>query len=63
MKNITKVLAAVVAGLTAVLQIPVVSTAVINFFGSHPTISSLFGGLAAILALLHVPNSPAEPTK
>ena len=63
MKNVTKIVAGIIAALTALLQVPVISTAVINFFGSHPTISSLFGGLAAILTLLHVPNSPTDPAK
>jgi len=57
MKNVTKIVAGVIAALTALLQVPVISTAVINFFGSHPTISSLLGGLTAVIALLHQPDS------
>ncbi len=60
MKNLTKVLAGVVAALVAILQIPAISSLVTTFLTAHPGVSSLVGGLAAILALFHQPDAPAK---
>ena len=60
MKNITKILAAVVAALTALLQVPAIQSVVVAFFTAHPSVSALLGGVTAILALLHQPDAPVK---
>ncbi len=62
MKTVTQVLAGVVAALVAIFQVPAVQSAVMAFFTAHPSIASVVGGLAAILALFHQPaSSPTAP--
>jgi hypothetical protein len=58
LKGVTKIAGAIIAVLTAILQVPVVRDGVLAFFTAHPTVSSLLGGLTAILTLLHVPTGP-----
>ncbi len=60
MKNLTKVLAGVIAALVALLQVPAVSSFVTSFLTAHPGLSALVGGLSAILALFHQPDAPAK---
>ena len=55
MKNTTKVIAAILAALTGIVQIPVVQSALIAFVQAHPALSLGLGGISALLALLHVP--------
>lgn len=56
MKNITKIIATVIGAVTLAFQLPQVQAAVAGFFSSHPNVSALLGGLAAILALVHKPS-------
>ena len=60
MKTVTKVLAGVIAALTALAQVPAVQAAVAAFVTSHPSVATLVAGLSAVLALLHVPTDPAK---
>lgn len=55
-KNVTKIIAGVIAGATAVLQIPAVQVAVAHFLSAHPAVSAVVAGVSAILALLHNPK-------
>lgn len=57
MKNLTKIVAALVALLTMLLQNSAVQGAVGTFITAHPNLAALVGGLAAILALIHQPDS------
>lgn len=59
MKNFTKILGAVIALSTLVLQTPAAAQAVGGFFSAHPNISILLGGISSILALFHNPNQTA----
>ena len=59
MKNITKVLAGVIAAVTALLQVPAIQAALASVLTAHPSISAAIAGVAAILALLHAPDAPA----
>lgn len=59
MKNSTKVVTAVVALLTAVLQLPAVQTAFLSLVHMHPVVATILGGLSTIVALLHVPVKDA----
>lgn len=61
MQNITKVIAVIIGALTSILQIPVVQNALVVFLTAHPSISTIVGGVAAILALLHAPYGPPTP--
>jgi hypothetical protein len=61
MKTFSKVLASVIAVLTLVVQTPAVQQFIVAFFTSHPTVSTVLGGLGAILAIFHVPT--ADPAK
>lgn len=57
MKNVTKIVGAVVAAVTAILQIPSVQLSVWAFLSAHPGVSSAFTGVAAIVALFHNPKA------
>lgn len=59
MKNSTKVIAAIVALVTGIVQLPIVQESVVAFLAAHPTVSSLVVGIASVLALIHKPN-PTE---
>lgn len=56
MKNSTKIIAGIVAALTAVIQVPEVQHAIAGAIAAHPSISSLAAGISAILALVHNPK-------
>jgi hypothetical protein len=56
MKNVTKIVLAVVAAVTAMLQVPAVHDLVIAAIAAHPDVAALAAGVAAALALLHDPN-------
>jgi lysozyme len=59
-KNATKVLLAIVALLTTVMQDPTAHAFVMGLLVQHPRISSAIAGVAALLALIHDPNPPAQ---
>lgn len=64
MSNITKVIGGIIVAITTLFQIPAVQTFAGAIIASHPTLSSILGGLLALLTLLHVPTtSAATPTK
>lgn len=56
MKTATKIWASVIGLATLMFQVPAVQAAVSGFFGSHPAVSSILGGVAALLALFHAPS-------
>jgi hypothetical protein len=56
MKNVTKIVLAVVAAVTTVLQVPAVHNLVIAAIAAHPDVAALVAGVSAVLALLHDPN-------
>ena len=58
MKNATKIVLAVVAAVTTMLQVPEVHNLVIAAIAAHPDVAALAGGVSAVLALLHDPNPP-----
>lgn len=60
MKTLTKVLAAVIGGATLLMQVPAAQQMVGSLMGAHPNVTAVLGGVAALLALLHVPTSPAQ---
>jgi hypothetical protein len=60
MNNLTKIFAAVIAIVTLVVQTPAVQAALVAFFTAHPIFSTLVGGVSAILALIHQPDSPTK---
>jgi ABC-type uncharacterized transport system YnjBCD permease subunit len=57
MKNVTKILLAVVAAVTTTLQVPAVHNLVIAAIASHPDLAALVAGVSAVLALLHEPKA------
>jgi len=57
MKNVTKIVLAAVAAVTAMLQVPEVHNLVIAVVAAHPDVAALAAGLSAVLALLHDPNA------
>jgi hypothetical protein len=57
MSNVTKIIAAVVALVTLVLQSDAAQAVVGGFIGSHPNIAAIVAGIAAILALVHKPQA------
>lgn len=57
MKNATKVVAAVIALLTAVVQIPSIQEGLVHFIVSHPAVSLALGGISGLLALIHNPKA------
>ena len=56
MKNVTKIVLAVVAAVTTMLQVPAVHNLVIAAIAAHPDVAALAAGVSAVLALLHDPN-------
>ena len=58
MKNSTKIVAAIIAGVTAVLQVQPVQQWLGHELGLHPAVSALVAGLSAIFALIHNPSAP-----
>lgn len=59
MKSSTKVVSAIIALLTAVVQISSIQHAILSFVAAHPAVSLVLTGLSSILALLHVPVKDA----
>ena len=59
MKSSTKIVAAVIALITGVLQIPSIQAAVVAFLSGHPAWTVALTGVAGILALIHVPTATA----
>jgi hypothetical protein len=57
MKNVTKVVAAVVALLTAVLQVPTVQHDIGLALTAHPNVAAIIAGITAIGMLIHNPNN------
>ena len=57
MKNLTKIVLAVVAAVTTVLQVPEVHNLVIAAIAAHPDVAALAAGVSAVLALLHDPKA------
>ncbi len=57
MKTLTKVVGGVVAIATLLLQTQPVQTAVGGVLASHPNVGAVLGGIMAILALIHNPQS------
>jgi hypothetical protein len=57
MRNVTKIVLAVVAALTTVLQVPAVHNQAIAAIAAHPDVAALVAGLSAVLALLHDPKA------
>jgi hypothetical protein len=60
MNNATKIILAVIAALTAALQVPAVHDLVIAAIQAHPDLGSLVGGLLTVLALLHNPKTATK---
>ena len=56
MKNVTKILLAVVAAVTAMLQVPGIHNLAITAVAAHPNAAALVAGISTVLALLHDPN-------
>ena len=56
MKNVTKIVLAIVAAVTTVLQVPAVHDLVIAAIAAHPDVAALAAGVSAVLALLHDPK-------
>lgn len=61
MKNTTKVVGAIFALITAILQVPEVQKAVLASIQAHPSVAAVIGGLSALLALFHVPVKAEGP--
>ena len=61
MKNTTKVILAIIAGLGGFLQIPVVQSAVVAFLTAHPSVSLILGAITTMLALIHNPVAADNP--
>jgi hypothetical protein len=59
MKNVTKIMAAIVGLATLAAQLPGVQEAIGGVMSAHPNVAAIVGGIAAILALLHIPT-PTE---
>lgn len=59
MKNSTKIVAAVIALLTAIVQVPDVQAAIAHFIALHPAAATLLGGASALIALIHNPKATA----
>jgi hypothetical protein len=57
MKNVTKIVLAVVAAVTTMLQVPAVHNLVIAAIAAHPDAAALVAGVSAVLALLHDPKA------
>jgi hypothetical protein len=57
MKNLTKIVLAVVAAVTTVLQVPAVHNLAIAAIAAHPDVAALAAGLSTVLALLHDPKA------
>lgn len=57
MKNITKVVAGVVALLTAVLQVPTVQHQIGVVLTAHPNVAAIVAGITAVGMLIHNPNN------
>jgi hypothetical protein len=59
MKDLTKIIASIVAVLTVLLQTATVQQFLASVLASHPNLSAIVAGLAAILALFHQPEKPS----
>lgn len=57
MKTITKVLVSVVGLITLALQNDAVQGIIGGLLSAHPKVSAVIGGIAGILALVHVPKA------
>jgi hypothetical protein len=57
MKNATKIIAGIIAAITAVYQVPAVNQTVNQYLGTHVTLASIIGGIAALAALFHNPKA------
>jgi len=57
MKNVTKIVLALVAAVTTMLQVPAVHNLVIATIAAHPDLAALTAGVTAVLALLHDPKA------
>jgi len=56
MKSVTKIVLALVAAVTTMLQVPEVHNLVIAAISAHPDVAALAAGVSAVLALLHDPK-------
>jgi hypothetical protein len=63
MKNVTQTIAGMMALATAVYQIPGVKDWVNRMWTTHATVSSIVGGIVAILLLIHQPNTSTSNTQ
>jgi hypothetical protein len=63
MKNVTKIVAGVVALLTAVLQVPTVQHDIGIALTAHPNIAAILAGITAIGMLIHQPNNGGDNGK
>ena len=57
MKNLTKVLIAVISGLTGLLAMPAVQQAVASAVSGHKTLTALVLGIGGVAAVLHNPKA------
>jgi len=57
MTTVTKVFASIIGFATLAFQVPAVQAAVGAFFAAHPNTSAVVGGVTALLALFHTPQS------
>jgi hypothetical protein len=57
MKDVTKVIVAIVALITGILQIPSINATIVAAITAHPAVAAGLAGLSAVLALLHNPNT------
>ncbi len=60
MKDATKVIVAIVALITGILQIPSINAAIVAAITAHPAIAAGLAGLSTVLALLHDPKGDSK---
>jgi len=60
MKNVTKIVLAIVAAVTTLLQVPSVHNLVIAAIAAHPDVAALLAGVSAVVALLHDPKAEKQ---
>lgn len=60
MKNSTKIVTALIALVTGIVEIPSIQHAITSYITLHPAVALSATGIASIVALLHTPTKDAE---
>lgn len=60
MKNTTKVVAAIIALITGIVQVPGIQQVIVHQIDVHPAVAAGVAGLSSILAIVYQPSKQAS---